>query len=44
MLRLLEEGATVGDLTMEGIARSAGVGKATIYGRWPGKAPCSLTS
>jgi AcrR family transcriptional regulator len=37
VLRLLEAGATIGELTMEGIARSADVGKATVYRRWPGK-------
>ncbi len=37
MLRLLEEGATVAGLSMERIAREAGVGKATVYRRWPDK-------
>ncbi|GAA0461884.1 TetR/AcrR family transcriptional regulator [Streptomyces sp. NPDC046215] len=37
VLRLLEEGANAGDLSMERIAREAGVGKATLYRRWAGK-------
>ncbi|MEV6010281.1 TetR/AcrR family transcriptional regulator [Streptomyces sp. NPDC051976] len=37
VLRLLAEGAGFADLSMEGIAREAGVGKATVYRRWPGK-------
>lgn len=37
VLHLLEEGCSLPDLTIERIARVAGVGKATIYRRWPGK-------
>lgn len=37
VLRLLGDGASFGELSMEGIAREAGVGKATVYRRWPGK-------
>lgn len=37
VLRLLEEGVTMGELSMERIAREAGVGKASLYRRWAGK-------
>ncbi|MFF8843849.1 TetR/AcrR family transcriptional regulator [Streptomyces sp. NPDC015127] len=37
VVRLLEEGVSIADLSIERIARTAGVGKATIYRRWEGK-------
>ncbi|MBC9712421.1 TetR/AcrR family transcriptional regulator [Streptomyces sp. TRM66268-LWL] len=37
VMRLLEEGVSLGDMSIERIARTAGVGKATIYRRWKGK-------
>lgn len=37
VLRMVERGTGVDALSMEGIAREAGVGKATVYRRWPGK-------
>ncbi|QDY07584.1 TetR/AcrR family transcriptional regulator [Micromonospora sp. HM134] len=36
-LDLLAEGSTIEALSIEAIATRAGVGKATIYRRWPGK-------
>ncbi|MFE9553316.1 TetR/AcrR family transcriptional regulator [Streptomyces sp. NPDC006692] len=37
VITLLEEGVSLADLSIERIARTAGVGKATIYRRWAGK-------
>lgn len=37
VVQLLEEGVPIPDLAIERIARTAGVGKATIYRRWEGK-------
>ncbi|WP_369211998.1 TetR/AcrR family transcriptional regulator [Streptomyces flavofungini] len=37
VVRLLEEGVPLAELSIERIARTAGVGKATIYRRWPGR-------
>jgi AcrR family transcriptional regulator len=37
VLKLLEEGACFPELSMERIARTAGVGKATLYRRWRDK-------
>ncbi|MDH2393212.1 MULTISPECIES: TetR/AcrR family transcriptional regulator [Streptomyces] len=37
VVRLLEEGVPVSELSIERVARTAGVGKATIYRRWDGK-------
>ncbi|MFE2560163.1 TetR/AcrR family transcriptional regulator [Streptomyces sp. NPDC059352] len=34
---LLESGTPLAELSIEKLARTAGVGKATIYRRWPGK-------
>ncbi|WUV20535.1 TetR/AcrR family transcriptional regulator [Streptomyces sp. NBC_01485] len=36
-LKLLEEGVPLAEISIERIARTAGVGKATIYRRWSGK-------
>ncbi|GGW31301.1 TetR/AcrR family transcriptional regulator [Streptomyces caelestis] len=37
VMRLLEEGVPLAELSIERVARTAGVGKATIYRRWSGK-------
>ncbi|MEV0371578.1 TetR/AcrR family transcriptional regulator [Streptomyces sp. NPDC050636] len=42
VLRMIEDGVSIGELSMERIAREAGVGKATIYRRWPGKSALML--
>ncbi|MFI1201755.1 TetR/AcrR family transcriptional regulator [Streptomyces sp. NPDC020883] len=42
VLRLIEDGVAIGELSMERIAREAGVGKATLYRRWSGKSALML--
>ncbi|BAC73657.1 TetR family transcriptional regulator [Streptomyces avermitilis] len=37
VMKLLEDGVPLADLSMERVARTAGVGKATIYRRWRDK-------
>src|SRR3954471_1158958 len=37
VLKLLEDGVPLADLSVESIARTAGVGKAAIYRRWSDK-------
>ena len=37
VMQLLEEGVPLADISIERVARTAGVGKATIYRRWRGK-------
>ncbi|SPF01067.1 TetR/AcrR family transcriptional regulator [Streptomyces sp. MA5143a] len=37
VMKLLEDGVPLSELSIERVARTAGVGKATIYRRWRGK-------
>ncbi|MGW0824661.1 TetR/AcrR family transcriptional regulator [Streptomyces sp. NPDC002845] len=37
VMKLLEDGVPLAELSIERVARTAGVGKATIYRRWSGK-------
>ncbi|MEU1038931.1 TetR/AcrR family transcriptional regulator [Streptomyces sp. NPDC005551] len=37
VMKLLEDGVPLGEVSIERVARTAGVGKATIYRRWRGK-------
>jgi len=37
VFRMLERGSRLGDLSMDRIAQEAGVGKATLYRRWPNR-------
>ncbi|MFC8196070.1 TetR/AcrR family transcriptional regulator [Streptomyces sp. NPDC057298] len=37
VMKLLEEGVPLADISIERVARIAGVGKATIYRRWSGR-------
>ncbi|MHA5051565.1 TetR/AcrR family transcriptional regulator [Streptomyces sp. SD15] len=37
VMKLLEDGVPLADISIERVARTAGVGKATIYRRWSGK-------
>ncbi|GAA3788799.1 TetR/AcrR family transcriptional regulator [Streptomyces coacervatus] len=37
VMKLLEDGVPLAELSIERIARTAGVGKATLYRRWSGK-------
>ncbi|MFJ4003358.1 TetR/AcrR family transcriptional regulator [Streptomyces sp. NPDC090023] len=37
VMKLLEDGVPLADLSIERVARTAGVGKATIHRRWSGK-------
>ncbi|MCL6732641.1 TetR/AcrR family transcriptional regulator [Streptomyces neyagawaensis] len=37
VMKLLEDGVPLAELSIERVARTAGVGKATIYRRWRGK-------
>ncbi|MFF6998623.1 TetR/AcrR family transcriptional regulator [Streptomyces sp. NPDC008313] len=37
VMKLLEDGVPLGEISIERVARTAGVGKATIYRRWRGK-------